>query len=187
MSEIVVMPKKDWTAALDSLRAKMSSSNPIKSGDVAALIDGLATIGAGGPFTAFASGTVTPSSNLINTIGLTITHGLGVTPNFFLIFADTFMSSASQANLNFQVAVTMPEEKSTSSCGVYGAGYGYSSITIVDIKTLKKQDAGDYNDSSDKYVSDIFAANTVKVPAGFNREITVNRKYYWLCGVMSME
>lgn len=187
MSKLVVMPESDWTAALDSLRAKMSSSNPIKSGDVAALIDGLVTIGAGGSFTAFASGTVTPSSDVSGAIGLTITHGLGVTPNFFLIFADTFMSSASKANLNFQVAVTMPEEKSTSSCGVYGAGYGYSSITVVDIKTLKKQGAGDYNGSSDKYVSDIFAADTVKVQAGLDRVVTGNRKYYWLCGVMSME
>lgn len=186
MSKLVVMPESDWTAALDSLRAKMISSNPIKSGDVAALIDGLATIGAGGSFTALVSGTVTPSSDVNVTTGLKITHGLGVTPNFFLIFADTFMSSASTANLNFQVAVTMPEEKSTSSCGVYGAGYGYSSITSVDIRSIKKQDAGDYNGASDVYVSDIFAADTVKVQASINRVVTGNRKYYWLCGVMSM-
>lgn len=49
MSKFVVMPKKDWVDALDSLRAKLGSSDPILSGEVAALItsingDGGATV-----------------------------------------------------------------------------------------------------------------------------------------------
>lgn len=183
MSDFVVMPKGDWTAILDSLRESMHTSELIKSGDVPAHIIELAAAGIGAHFTTIASGTYTPTQTL--TSPFSIDPGLGVEPNFFLIFADTFNNAESYGLMHFMVAVKMPIEKSTAMCGALCYGYGYSSITAVQSYTLKKEGASDYNAVSDRYVTNVFNGTQINVLAGGYNRLSAGCDYHWICGVMN--
>jgi hypothetical protein len=184
MSQFVVMPKEDWTAALDSLRGQTHSSEGIKSGELAGIIDGLASLGVSAHFTAFAHGTVTPASNVTAKNTLTIEHGLGVEPNFFLFFADDFANAGSTQQVNLEVAAIMPIDKSTSSLGGFIVGYGNNSVTAVDLLPVKKTGAGDYNQYTDLWEHEVFSTTAVIAYAAAARVITAGRTYHWLCGVM---
>jgi len=47
MADMVVMPKADWVNTLDAIRAKTGSSDLLKSGEVAAAVEGIQTGGGG--------------------------------------------------------------------------------------------------------------------------------------------
>lgn len=180
MSQHVVMPKADWTAALDSLRELTRSSEPIKSGDLAAIIAGVSVFSSGGAFTAFASGSITVASD--ETDSLTIEHGLDATPNFFLLLAEDLSHTSVTQYILYAVAIHIPKDKSTATCGSYSLGIGYSNITVVANYHLKKSDAADYNSQTDLFASHMFDSYGINVLCP-RAQFAPGRTYHWICGV----
>lgn len=178
MSKHVVMPKSDWQAILDAVRAKMQSSDLIKSGELAAIISTFNMVG--GQLKAVASGTFTVASTSSTQ---TINHGLGVIPNFFVVMADTLDLSQSYENrLVDYIAAVYMGEGTTSSCGTYGFGLGYNRITSTDVRTVHRDDATDVSGGGVR-LSEIATSSQIKMHSwGF---YAAGRTYHWIAGVVN--
>ena len=179
--ECVVMPKSDWVAALDAVRAQTRTSAPIKSGELAALIEGFKAVGS--QFQAIASGSITVASDIVQTATLDIVHGLGVKANFFLFFADELRTSSKtyeSQDLNYEIAFYMADG-STADAGVYGMGHGYNGITVTTHNVLVKDGQNNPGQGA-KYVAYFFTNDRVKVDPGYMGKIAAGRTYHWICG-----
>lgn len=178
MSKHVVMPKSDWQAILDAVRTKMQSSDLIKSGELAAIISTFNMVG--GQLKAVASGTFTVAST---STAQTINHGLGEIPNFFVVMADKLDLSQDYDNrLVDYVAAVYMGAGTTSSCGTYGFGLGYSNITSTDVKTVHRDDSTSVPSGGIK-LSQVLTAEQI-TPLGHGY-YAAGHTYHWIAGVVN--
>lgn len=89
LTDIVMMPGADYQDICDAIREKNGQTAKIKSGNAGSLIRAIQTGGGEDAlsqiFSSYKVGIFTPTQD---TSGISaVTHGLGVTPNFYCIFA----------------------------------------------------------------------------------------------------
>ena len=176
MSNLVVMPKTDWASALNTLRAKTNTSAPIKSGELASILSSLNMVGM--QVKKIASGTFIPASATSS-----VSHGLGEIPNFFVVMADKMdLSAASfeKRRLDFSGGVYMGQG-TTSSCGSFGWGAGYSNITTTDVKTIHVDSTN--LPSTGITLASVLTSSQIKLP--WMSANDVGRTFYWVAGVVN--
>lgn len=191
MSELVVMPKIDWVAILNSVRAKTYSDDPIKSGELAAILDNLSTLDFGASFTKFATGTVTLTSDVMQAEGdgdpgkvpdFQIEHGLGERPNFYFLFAEKDIASTTvERRIFFEIAVRIPGNP-TSSGGIWGRGSWWSSGVTNCTSGYIQSDNTVGQGPDYLFLSDVFTESHIKFHLGYDEGFPAGQRYHWMCG-----
>lgn len=120
---------------------------------------------------ALATGTFTLTSNKSSH---TITHGLGVTPNFFMAVAKTDVVVTSVKSKTTQIF--MSAQRVTES--------GYGTLTYREIYVYSNGSSYSTNDMMKSTLASMFTTNTAVLQCGGSYPFLTGVKWYWVCGVI---
>lgn len=173
MSEYLIQGET-LTAIADAIRAKTAVENDIPTTAMAEEIMSIATTMLPGNITALATGEFTLFVNPSEIYGYTITHNLGVVPNFFILYArSNWVTSSDPNTLVYQNMVAIDHQ-----CDALGGGITNDTLSNGFMTNGNGLIQNFY--STNRVASDYFKTDTIKMDmwSFFKKGYT----YYWIAG-----
>lgn len=161
----------DLTAVANAIRAKAESSGSLNF--PSGFVDAIANLATGGGLpsevTHLASGTFTLTSS--NTTQYTITHGMGTSPNFYIVMVDESLDTSTDGT--YKISMIMGVSKAVRKDGSLVSS-GYSMVVSTSSQGYTTNGQGNFGGNS----------TTINTQTASGRYFAPNKRYNWVCGYL---
>ena len=171
MANEYAVNQADLTAVANAIRAKAESSGSLNF--PSGFVNAIANIATGGGLpsevTHLASGTFTLTSS--TTTQYTITHGMGTSPNFYIVMVDESLDTSIDGT--YKISMIIGVQKVLYVNGAFKSS-AYSMVVSTSSQGYTTNGQGNFGGNS----------TTITTQSASGRYFAPNKRYNWVCGYL---